>query len=149
MYSTEGSLLPSRMISKSWSSWITCGRGQCVTVWVSLDQSSKPIGSASQTQGRSQECYLWVSHHIKGMSGYYSSHVCSADICCFLWQLPSCNCPFTDSGKTERKRETARNNEAWDQLAQQAFGFSVTVVPLNDCQRDPCHGRVLDGLDKS
>lgn len=29
--------------------------------------------------------------------------VCTADICCFLWQLPGCNCPFTDSGKTGEK----------------------------------------------
>lgn len=54
---------------------------------------------------------------------------CVRDICCFLWQLPSGNCPFTDSGKTERKREAARNNEAWDQLARQENGFSATDVP--------------------
>lgn len=50
----RGVTLPSHRISKSWSSWRTRGWGQCVTVWVSLDQSSKPccdpIGSASQTQ---------------------------------------------------------------------------------------------------
>lgn len=98
----------------------------------SLQKLLRLIGFPSQTQGRSQKCYLWVSHHIKGMSGYYSSHECVADICCFLWQLPSCNCPFSDSRKTERKCETGRNNEAWVQSPQQAFGFSVTNMSFDD-----------------
>lgn len=105
----------------------------CVTFFSSaLQKLLRLIGFPSQTQGRSQECYLWVSHHIKGMSGYYSSHECVADICCFLWQLPKCNCPFTDSRKTERKCVTGRNNEAGLQSPQKAFGFSVTNMSLDD-----------------
>lgn len=69
---------------------------------------SRLTGSASQTQAKRQECYLLVSHHIKGMSGHYSPWECATDISCSL-SLPtfffSCNCPSTDSRKTKRKWE--------------------------------------------
>lgn len=75
---------------------------------------------------------------------------CVRDICCFLWQLPSGNCPFTDSGKTARKREAARNNEAWDQLARQESGVSATDVTLDDCvSLTRVTGRVWEGRDES
>lgn len=78
-------------------SWMTNSGGMrttcpCVSFFSSFSSSLQSllrlIGSPSQTQGRSQECYLLVSHHIKGMSGYYSSCECVTDICCFLSQLP-------------------------------------------------------------
>lgn len=69
---------------------------------------SRLTGSASQTQAKRQECYLLVSHHIKGMSGHYSPWECVTDINCSL-SLPtfffSWNCPSTDSRKTKRKWE--------------------------------------------
>lgn len=75
---------------------------------------------------------------------------CVRDICCFLWQLPSGNCPFTDSEKKERKREAARNNEAWDQLARQENGFSAADVSLDDCvSLTRVMGRVWEGRDES
>lgn len=81
----------------------------------SLQSLLRLIGSPSQTQGKSQECYLLVSHHIKGMSGYYSSRECVTDICCSVSQLLSRNCPSNNSRKTERKcekeRERGRNND--------------------------------------
>lgn len=75
---------------------------------------------------------------------------CVRDICWFLWQLPSGNCPFTDSGKTERGREAARNNEAWDQLAWQENGFSAIDAPLDDCVGlTRVTGRVWEGREES
>lgn len=69
-------------------SWIINSGGMrtmcvCVSVFSSSLQSLlRLIGSPSQTQGKSQECYLLVSHHIKGMSGCYSSYECVTDIGC-------------------------------------------------------------------
>lgn len=59
--------------------------------------------------------------------------------------------PSLIPGRRERKRETARNNEAWDQLAQQEFGFSLPDVPLHDCVSlthvtgGCCTGRIKKG----
>lgn len=50
-------------------------------------------------------------------------------------------------GRRERKDETAKNNEAWDQLAQQEYGFSLNDTAPWLCPSDPCDGSLLDELD--
>lgn len=131
----------------------------CVTVWVSLDQSSKrrliPRRSPNATplillpkrkQGARNAIYACPTTS-RGWVGI-THLVCTAEIGRFLWRLPSCIRPFADSGKTERKRETAGNNEAWDQLARQENGFSVVDVPLNSfVGLTRVTGRVLDSPD--
>lgn len=104
----------------------------CTFFSSSLQSPLRLIGSPAQTQGKSQECYLLLSHHIKGMFWNYSSWECVTDIC--FSQLPSCDRPSADSRKTERKcaKERGRNNEAWVQWPQQAFRLPVANMSLDD-----------------
>lgn len=126
--STEGSLLPSRRISESWSSWRTRGWGQCVTVWVFFR-------SVLQTQLRSHWLCFPNTRKESGML-FMSVPPHQGDewvllISCvrgwhLLFPLAASRLQlsfhrFQEDG--ERKGKTARNNEAWDQLAQQEFGL--------------------------
>lgn len=145
------------MLGKPRVSWITYWWDEnnvslCGFLQLSPQKLLRLIGFPFQTQGRSQKCYLWVSHHIKGMSGYYSSHECVADICCFLWQPPSCNCPFSDSGKTAREsvRQAEITRPGFDHHSRH-LGF-LSNMSFDDnilCPSDPCGGKTLfEGLDK-
>lgn len=100
---------------------------------------SRLTGSASQTQAKRQECYLLVSHHIKGMSGHYSPWECvwqTLAVLCPCQLFFSCNCPSTDSRKTKRKWEELgrKKTGAWDLLPQQAFELSVMIWWCCDCR---------------
>lgn len=80
---------------------------------------SRLTGSASQTQAKRQECYLLVSHHIKGMSGHYSPWECvwqTLAVLCPCQLFFSCNCPSTDSRKTKRK---------WEELGRKKQGLET------------------------
>lgn len=68
------------------------------------------------------------------MSGHYSSHVCARlTFAVSFGSFQAATVLSLIPGRRERKRETARNYEAWDQLAQQEFGFSLNDVQLHDC----------------
>lgn len=110
---------------------ILLGWGQCVTVWQSSKSCYVSLAILLKHKAGVRNAIYGCPTTSRGWEGI--THLMSvADICCFIWQLPKCNCPFTDSRKTERKCDTGRNNEAWVQSPQEAFGFSVTNMSLDD-----------------